>query len=324
MNAPVPVPEGLVSDVNLADFRASDPARRQAFIQTLGDSFSRIGFAVVKGHDVPRPLQDAAFAETRDFFGLPVEAKQKYIVPGINGQRGYSGFGTEKAKGETRVDLKEFWHHGQTYAANDPLGAHQPPNLEVSERPQFTPTLKATFEALERTGSDLLRAIALYLGLAEDYFVPHIQGGISILRAIHYPPITTEPAGAVRAAAHEDINLITLLMGSSAQGLEVKTLDGQWVPVQPGHGDLTINVGDMLQRLTNGVLRSTTHRVVNPPREEWHQPRFSIPFFLHPRPEMSLNCLPGCVSAERPRRFDNITADGYLQERLREIRAGQK
>lgn len=322
MNAPVP--EGLVSDVYMPDFRSADPAKRQAFIQTLGDSFSRIGFAVVKGHDVPRDLQDQVFAEARDFFALPDDDKRQYVVPGINGQRGYSAFGTEKAKGESRVDLKEFWHHGQTYPATDPLGAQQPANLDVAQRPQFTPTLKATYEALERTGSDLLRAIAIYLDLPEGYFVPHIQGGISILRAIHYPPITTEPAGAVRAAAHEDINLITLLMGSSAQGLEVKTLDNQWVPVQPGHGDLTINVGDMLQRLTNRRLRSTTHRVVNPPREEWHQPRFSIPFFLHPRPEMSLNALPSCITAEQPKQFDDITADGYLQERLREIRAGQK
>ncbi|MFT4191990.1 MAG: 2-oxoglutarate and iron-dependent oxygenase domain-containing protein [Comamonas sp.] len=310
-----------IASVDLADFRSADPARRQRFVQALGDSFSRIGFAAVTGHDLDDALQTRLFDEVQAFFALPEAAKRRYEIPGIKGQRGYSAYGAEKARSEKVADMKEFWQHGQTHAASDPLHAAQPPNVEVAERPHFTPVLLSSYAALESTGRDLLRAISLYLDLPEDFFDTHIQGGLSILRAIHYPPITHEPDSAVRAAAHEDINLITLLMGASAQGLEVRTRDGQWLPIMAPPGYLTLNVGDMLQRLTNRRLVSTTHRVVNPPRELWGTSRYSVPFFLHPRPEMDLSCLPSCIDAVHPKQFDDISAHDYLQERLREIRA---
>lgn len=312
-----------IAAVDLRDFRSSDPQRRSRFIQELGDSFSTIGFAAVTGHDLEGELQQRLFDEVQAYFALPEDVKQHYVIPGIKGQRGHSGHGSEKAKGQTIADLKEFWHHGQTHGPGDPLHGSSLPNVPVAERSDFTPTLQRTYAALERTGSDLLCAIAHYLGLPPDYFDAHIRGGLSILRAIHYPPIVQEPASAVRAAAHEDINLITLLMGASAQGLEVRTLTGQWLPITAPPGYLTINVGDMLQRLTNRRLVSTTHRVMNPPRELWGSSRFSVPFFLHPRPEMDLTCLAQCVDAEHPKLYTDMTADAYLQERLAEIRANQ-
>jgi isopenicillin N synthase-like dioxygenase len=313
-----------IASVDLADFRCDDPARRQHFVQALGDSFSHIGFAAVTGHDLDDALQARLFDEVQAFFALPEADKRRYEIPGLKGQRGYSAFGAEKARSEKVADLKEFWQHGQSHAASDPLHAAEPPNVEVAERPSFTPVLRSSYAALESTGRDLLRAIALYLDLPERFFDAHIQGGLSILRAIHYPPITTEPDSAVRAAAHEDINLITLLMGASAQGLEVRTHDGRWLPIMAPPGYLTLNVGDMLQRLSNRRLVSTTHRVVNPPRERWGTSRYSVPFFLHPRPETDLSCLPTCIDAAHPKQFEDISAHDYLQERLREIRAQRK
>lgn len=313
-----------VATVDLRDYRSNDPARKQRFIQTLGDSFSGIGFAVVTGHDLDDALQNKLFKQVEDYFKLPVETKRTHEVPGLKGQRGYSAFGTEVAKSEKVADMKEFWQHGQTHAAGDALHGSEPGNVQVTEQPDFTPTLKQVYEALEASGRDLLRGIAVYLNLPEDYFDAKITGGSSILRAIHYPPITQEPDSAVRAAAHEDINLITLLMGASASGLEVLTKAGEWLAIQAPPGYITINVGDMLQRLTNKRLVSTTHRVVNPPRELWHTSRYSVPFFLHPRPEMDLSCLDSCVDAAHPKQFDSITAGAYLAERLDEIRAEKR
>lgn len=312
-----------IASVDLADYRSDDPGRRRRFVQALGDSFSRIGFAAVTGHDLDDALQARLFDEVQAFFALPEDTKRRYEIPGLKGQRGYSAFGAEKARSEKVADMKEFWQHGQTHAAGDPLLQREHANVAVAERPDFTPTLCQTYAALESTGRDLLRAIALYLDLPEAFFDAHIQGGLSILRGIHYPPITTEPQSAVRAAAHEDINLITLLMGASAQGLEVRTHDGQWLAVTAPPGYITLNVGDMLQRLTNRRLVSTTHRVVNPPRERWGQSRYSVPFFLHPRPEMDLSCLLNCIDSVHPKQFADVTAHDYLQERLREIRAAK-
>ena len=313
-----------IASVDLRDFRSQDPARKQRFITELGDSFSSVGFAVVTGHDLDDALQSRLFEQVRSYFALPTDSKKAHEMPGLKGQRGYSAFGTEVAKSEKVADMKEFWQHGQTHAKDDALHGTEPGNVTVPELPDYTPTLKQVYEALEASGRDLLRAISLYLDLPEDYFDANMTGGSSILRAIHYPPIVQEPASAVRAAAHEDINLITLLMGASASGLEVLTKAGDWLPIQAPPGVLTINVGDMLQRLTNKRLVSTTHRVVNPPRELWHTSRYSVPFFLHPRPDTDLSCLVSCVDAQHPKQFDAITAGAYLAERLDEIRAEKR
>ena len=313
-----------IASVDLRDFRSTDPARKQRFIRELGDSFSTIGFAVVTGHDLEEGLQGRLFEQVQRYFALPIETKKRHERPDLKGQRGYSAFGTEVAKSERVADMKEFWQHGQTHEASDPLHGSEPGNVAVPELPQYTPTLTQVYQALESSGRDLLRALAVYLDLPEDYFDAKITGGSSILRPLHYPPIVDEPMSAVRSAAHEDINLITLLMGASASGLEVLTKAGEWLPVQAPQGVLTINVGDMLQRLTNKRLVSTTHRVVNPPRALWHTSRYSVPFFLHPRPEMDLSCLSSCVSAEHPRQFEPITAGDYLAERLDEIRADKR
>jgi len=238
-------------------------------------------------------------------------------VAGAAGQRGYTSFGKEHAKQSQVADLKEFFQIGQELADRDSSAFTA--NPEVSEVPEFMSLGTQLYRAFEASGGSLLRAIALYLGLDEDYFDQQIGDGMSILRAIHYPPITQEPKSAIRAEQHEDINLITLLVGASAGGLELQNAQGEWQEIIPENDEIVINVGDMLQRLTNNYLKSTTHRVVNPPRSEWDKPRLSIPFFLHPRPEMRLDVLPSLVSDDRPQAYEPITAGEYLDERLREI-----
>ncbi len=235
------------------------------------------------------------------------------------GQRGYTSFGKEHAKGRNTGDLKEFWHFGQYVEDNDPIIKEYPDNVLVQELPIFNSVGKEAYQTLEKAGQSMLRAISIYLGLDENYFDAKIHNGNSILRPIHYPPIEGEPKDAVRAAEHEDINLITLLMGASADGLEVMNKQGEYIAVTALPDHIVVNVGDMLQRLTNNKLRSTTHRVVNPPREKWGQSRFSIPFFLHPRSDMSLNCLENCIDENHPKAYNDIRAGGYLNERLAEI-----
>jgi len=240
-------------------------------------------------------------------------------VPGLAGQRGYTSFGKEHAKGSDAPDLKEFYQFGQIVEDNDPVKEEYPDNVQVKDIAPFNPTFEKAYKAFERSGKSLLQAIALYLGLDEHYFDKHIHNGNSILRAIHYPPITSEPKSAIRAEQHEDINLITLLVGASADGLQILTKQNDWVPVTSLPEQIVVNVGDMLQRLTNNKLKSTTHRVVNPAREMWHTSRFSIPFFLHPKGEMSLACLESCIDAAHPKAYPDATAGEYLDERLREI-----
>lgn len=308
-----------IPSVDLADFISGNTQTKAHFVEALGRAYEEIGFVAVKNHGLSDELSAELYAQVAGFFGLAPKEKEQYQIPGLAGQRGYTDFGQEHAKGRQTGDLKEFWHFGQYVEDGDPISSEYPANVEVRELPRFNAVGKAVYQQLEATGRDMLRAIALYLGLAENYFDPHIHNGNSILRPIHYPPIQTEPKDAVRAAEHEDINLITLLMGASADGLEVKNKQGKWIAVTALPGQIIVNVGDMLQRLTNNKLRSTTHRVVNPPREKWGQSRYSIPFFLHPRSDMPLNCLPQCVSAVEPKQYEDITAGAYLEERLREI-----
>lgn len=305
--------------VDLQKFVSGNEADRKAFVQELGHAFQEYGFVGVVNHGIPKDLVSRYYSESKAFFSLPTEIKSQYEIKGLAGQRGYTSFGKEHAKQSNVGDLKEFFQLGQIVPEGHPLKAEYPDNVQVKEVPAFTNTGIELYKAFEASGGQLLRAIALYLGLDEDYFKEKIKEGNSILRAIHYPPITQEPKSAIRAEQHEDINLITLLVGASAGGLQILDMKNQWLDIVPGEDEIVVNVGDMLQRLTNNYLKSTTHRVVNPPREEWHRPRLSIPFFLHPKSEMDLTCLPETVTAQRPLAYEPITAGEYLNERLREI-----
>lgn len=311
--------EKVIPVVDLSQFTEGTKEQRIEFVKELGEAFHNIGFVGVKNHGIPKQLIDDFYRYSKEFFALSKESKVKYEIPGLAGQRGYTSFGKEQAKGAKVADLKEFFQIGQEVAEGHPLKAEYPDNVNVTEAPEFTQLGKDLYKAFEHAGGQLLKAIAIHLNLGESYFEDRITDGLSILRAIHYPPITEEPKSAVRAEQHEDINLITLLVGASAGGLQLLNMDNKWLPITPEEDEIVINVGDMLQRLTNNYLKSTTHRVVNPPREEWHKPRLSIPFFLHPKADMDLTCLDSCVSEEHPRQFEPITAGGYLDERLREI-----
>lgn len=305
--------------VDLDLYVNGDPAQKEAFIETLGKAFTEIGFVSVTNHGIPLDMVQKFFEQAEKFFALDFDAKSKYEVPGGAGQRGYTSFGREHAKISNVGDLKEFYQFGQELPDGHELATVYPENVYVAEMPEFNKVARELYQSFEQSGAYLLEAIAIFLGLPKDYFDKHIEGGNSILRAIHYPPITAEPKSAIRAEEHEDINLITLLFGASADGLQVRPLGHDWIDVKALGNDIVINVGDMLQRLTNNKLQSTTHRVVNPPREKWHTPRISIPFFLHPRSDMDLTCLESCVTAENPIQYDAISAGGYLDERLREI-----
>ena len=305
--------------VDLSDFLSGDGSRKQQFVEQLGKAYEEVGFVAVKNHGIPDDLIADLYKYVQQFFSLPPEVKSSYERKELAGQRGYTSFGREHAKGFDAPDLKEFFQYGQTVEDNDPVKKEYPDNITVTEVPQFTPTLYKAYRNFEKSGKALLQAIALYLGLDENYFDEWVHNGNSILRAIHYPPITSEPKSAIRAEQHEDINLITLLVGASADGLQILTKQNEWVGVTSLPEQIVVNVGDMLQRLTNNKLRSTTHRVVNPPRELWGTSRYSIPFFLHPKSEMNLACLEGCVNEEAPKAYEDATAGEYLDERLREI-----
>lgn len=308
-----------IPSVDLSDFLSDDLQKKQLFVQQLGTAYEEIGFVALKGHFLTDKITHNLYNDIQSFFSLPQEVKNAYEIEGIGGQRGYTSFGKESAKGKTEGDLKEFWHFGQEVVGNEKLKAAYPKNVLVNEIPSFNKSGMEAYKMLEKTAIYMLRAIAIYIGLDEKYFDNYVINGNSILRPIHYPPIIGEPKGAVRAAEHGDINFITLLMGASAAGLEVLTKQGEWVAVTALPDQLVVNVGDMLERLTNNKLRSTIHRVVNPPKEDWDKPRFSIPFFTHPISEMKLNCLPECISKEHPKMYDDITAGEFLNERLKEL-----
>ncbi|MEO5789147.1 2-oxoglutarate and iron-dependent oxygenase domain-containing protein [Gelidibacter sp.] len=309
----------VIPSVNLQDFVSGDPVRKQKFIDEIGKAYEEIGFVALKGHFLDEKLVDDLYSEVKNFFSLPLETKQKYEIPGIGGQRGYVSFGKESAKGQKQGDLKEFWHFGQ-YVEDDPVRAKEyPENVMVSELPKFNAVGKEAYAMLEKTAKYVLRALALHLNLEETYFDNYIHNGNSILRPIHYPPIKDEPKEAVRAAAHGDINLITLLMGAQGRGLQVQNHKGEWIDAIAEPEELMINVGDMLSRHTNNKLKSTIHRVVNPPKELWGTSRYSIPFFMHPVSEMKLNVLESCIDEDHPKLYEDITAGEFLHERLLEL-----
>ncbi|QNS40738.1 isopenicillin N synthase family oxygenase [Chryseobacterium manosquense] len=308
-----------IPSVDLRDFLSGNPERKQKFVNEIGKAYEEIGFVALKGHFLDEKLVDDLYQEVKQFFELPVETKQKYEIPGIGGQRGYVGFGKETAKGFKKGDLKEFWHFGQYLEDGSKYSSVYPDNVEVSEVPKFNEVGKEAYKMLEKTGVYVLRALALHLGLDEFYFDKFVSEGNSILRPIHYPPITEEPDNAVRAAAHGDINLITLLMGAQGKGLQVMNHDGEWVDAIAEPDELMINVGDMLSRHTNNKLKSTIHQVVNPPRELWGTSRYSIPFFMHPVSEMPLNALEGTFDENNPKLYPDTTAGEFLHERLVEL-----
>ena len=308
--------------VDLDDFTSNEPARKQNFVQTLGEAYANIGFVAVKNHGLSDTLTTDLYRAVERFFTLPEAIKLKYELADMGGQRGYTAKGKEHAKGRKIGDLKEFYHVGQEIPDRDRSCLGYPPNIFPEEVPEFAPTTIQAYQTLEVAGMQILRAIALFLELDEFYFDDKVKLGNSILRAIHYFPIPNPqdvPDGAVRAAAHGDINLITLLMGASAAGLQILRKDGKWIEVTALPDQIVVNVGDMLERLTNNKLKSTVHRVVNPPRELLNTPRYSIPFFLHPISAMDLNCLDSCVDQENPKQFTDITAGEFLNQRLREI-----
>lgn len=308
-----------IPSVDLRDYTSGDPERKEKFIKEIGSAFENIGFVALSGHFLSDDLVNDLYGEVKKFFNLPEAVKDSYQIEGIGGQRGYTSFGKEHAKGRKEGDLKEFWHFGQ-FVEDDPvLEAEYPENVTVKELTEFNTVGKETYKMLEKTARYVLRALALHLDLSETYFDEYIKNGNSILRPIHYPPIMNEPKNAVRAAAHGDINLITLLMGAHGRGLQVQNHKGEWIDAIASPDQLMINVGDMLSRLSNEKLKSTVHRVINPPPELWGTSRYSIPFFMHPISGMPLNCLENCINAEHPKHFEDITAGEFLNERLIEL-----
>jgi isopenicillin N synthase-like dioxygenase len=308
-----------IPSVNLADFLSDDKNRKQQFISEIGHAYENIGFVALKGHFLEDALVADLYTEIKNFFELPLAIKEKYEIPGIGGQRGYVSFGKESAKGKKEGDLKEFWHFGQYVDSDSKYAKEYPNNVTVEELPKFNEVGKKTYQMLEKTAKYVLRSLALHLSLEETYFDNYIKNGNSILRPIHYPPIETEPKGAERAAAHGDINLITLLMGAQGKGLQVQNHNGDWIDAMAEPDEIMINVGDMLSRHSNNKLKSTIHRVVNPPKEMWGTSRYSIPFFMHPISDMKLDVLDACIDTNNPKGYDDITAGDFLDQRLKEL-----
>ena len=308
-----------IPSVNLSDFLFNDKNKKQKFINEIGNAFENIGFVALKGHFLNDTLVADMYAEIKKFFELPDKTKEKYEIPGISGQRGYVSFGKESAKGKKEGDLKEFWHFGQYVASNLEKANEYPENVYVDELPLFNEVGKQTYKMLEKTAKYVLRSLALHLELKETYFDNYLKNGNSILRPIHYPPIKIAPKGAERAAAHGDINLITLLMGAQGKGLQVQNHKGNWIDAMAEPDELIINVGDMLSRHSNNKLKSTIHRVVNPSKEMWGTSRYSIPFFMHPISEMKLDVLENCIDKENLKQFEDITAGEFLNQRLKEL-----
>ena len=311
-----------VPSLDLADFQSADKSKRAKFVSDLGMAYTNIGFVAIKNHGLSDELCEKLYETIQAFFTLPESVKTKYEIAELFGQRGYIGKGKEHAKGRTTGDLKEFYHVGQEVVDGDAIKNEYPDNIWPSEIEDFENVALEAYKTLEATGKQMLSAIAEYLSLDKNYFDPLVHNGNSILRPIHYFPINNPddvPDDAVRAAEHGDINLITLLMGASADGLQVLRRDGKWIPITALPDQIVVNVGDMMARLTNEKLKSTIHRVVNPPKEEMKKSRFSIPFFMHPRSNMDLSCLENCVDKDHPKQFDDINAGEFLHQRLAEI-----
>lgn len=311
----------VITSDNIASVSLAEADRDPGdFAERLGKSFVEYGFAIVRDHGIPADLIARAEEKAKEFFALPEATKRQYLIEGGGGARGYTSFGVETAKGFTAHDLKEFWHVGRELPEGHEYRSVMADNVWPSEIEGFRETFLELYSAFDAAGLKVLRAIARFLKVDEEYFTDTVRDGNSVMRLLHYPA-QPEPTGEhIRAAAHEDINTITLLLGAEEAGLELRTKDGRWIPVLPKAGELVINIGDMLQRLTNGVLRSTSHRVVNPAPERASHARYSMPFFLHFRPDFMIEALPGTVPAGEEPKWPPISSHDYLQERLREIK----
>ncbi len=311
-----------IPSLDLSDFISGNDEERENFVASLGDAYENIGFVAIKNHGLTHELSLNLYTSTKEFFDLPEKVKLKYKIEGIHGQRGYTRKGEEHAKGQLAGDLKEFYHIGQEVDQRYPVNESYPDNVWPEETPSFKTHGLEAYKILEKTGVYMLQAIALYLDIDKNYFDSKVVNGNSILRPIHYFPIMDNqsiPDNAVRAAEHGDINLITLLMGASAEGLQVKRRDGKWIPITALPDQIVVNVGDMMERLTNNRLKSTLHRVVNPSKNKLKTSRYSIPFFMHPRSEMDLSCLPECIDEDHPKAYPDISAGDFLDQRLKEI-----
>jgi len=309
-----------IPTLDLSHFTTGDKEKKQAFVNDLGHAYESIGFVAIKNHGYLHESQEELYASIKDFYQLPDEIKIKYDGSHTGGQRGYTGKGKEHAAGRNVGDLKEFYHVGKEIKGND--SSHYQANIFPTEVPEFEKQTLKAYSTLEKIGRQMLSAIALFLRLEENHFESRVDKGISILRPLHYFPILNSnkiPKDAVRAAEHGDINLITLLMGASADGLQVKRIDGNWIPITAVKDCLIVNVGDMLQRYTNGRLKSTIHRVVNPLNEKMKTSRYSVPFFMHANPDMDLSCLDTCITQETPKKYQDTTAEQFLIQRLRDI-----
>ncbi|MCB2220440.1 MAG: isopenicillin N synthase family oxygenase [Bacteroidetes bacterium] len=318
----MPLLYNKIPSLDLTQFTSGSEKQKSDFVEKLGKAWTNIGFVALKNHGLSEDDRQHLYNAVEQFFALPDEIKMKYEDPDVQGQRGYIGKMKEHAKGFDSPDLKEFYHIGQVLDPKDPDTAAYPPNIFPEEVTELSVYGMKAFHTLEKAGVKLLRAAALFLGLEESYFDNKVKNGNSILRPIHYFPVkdpASVPKDAVRAAEHTDINLITLLMGASADGLQVLRRDGVWIPITALPEQVVVNVGDMLSRLTNNKLKSTVHRVINPPPDQMHIPRYSIPFFMHPKSNMDLSCLPECIDEIHPKQFENITAGEYLIQRLKEI-----
>ena len=311
--------EQTIPTFDLRDYLGGDEKLREAFVQGVGGALTEVGFFALEGHGVEDDQIQRVYDLGLEVFQLPEAAKQEYERPEVMGQRGYTSFGREHAKDHDAPDLKEFWSVGPDLPAET---SPYPPNMWPTEVPAFQEATQSMFCALEALAKPLLEACARYLGEDKDRFRGLIEGGDTLLRVLHYPPVPddVDPA-AVRSAPHEDINLITLLCGASAEGLEIQTRQGEWLPVRAVPGQLIVDSGDMLQNLTNGFYRSTTHRVVNP--DNSRQRRFSMPIFVHPRPEVDLTPLPSAVARTGGEvRYPSIDAKTFLHQRLTELGLG--
>lgn len=319
MSAGAPLPYSQVPLVDLAEYRNGDTAEREVFVESLGDALRQLGFVRVRGHDVLPGVTEPAYRSSKAFFALSDATKRRYLVAGGAGERGFTAFGAEHARDNPLPDLKEFWHTGRELPAGHALAGLYPPNLWPQEVWGFREAMSGLYAALERCAETLLEAIALYLDEPADTFTRLTRDGNSILRALHYPPLSRAAAvpGAVRAAAHEDINFITLLITSTRSGLELLTREGEWLPIDAAPGELVVDSGDMLQRVSNGVIPATTHRVVNP--DDGTQARYSLPFFVHPRPDSVLRVLDSCRGRGMPEPSPDITGYAFLRERLAEL-----
>ena len=311
----------VITSDSVASVSFNDATRDPAsFSDAVGISFEEYGFAIIRDHGIPQGLIEDAEAKAKLFFALPEEVKRSYLIAGGGGARGYTAFGVETAKGGTASDLKEFWHVGRELTEGHTFREYMADNIWPEEIPGFKETLLALYDAFDVAGLKVLRAIARFLNVDEEYFTDTVRDGNSVMRLLHYPPVDTPTGNQIRAGAHEDINTITLLLGAEEAGLELKTRDGRWLPVSPKPGELVVNIGDMLQRLTNGRLRSTSHRVVNPAPDRASNARYSMPFVLHFRPDFVIEALPGTVAAGEAPKWPPISSHEYLQERLREIK----